>query len=134
MVLIFQSTRRSITSDFNVQWHCCKNPKSHFKSVTSLSTPAAARQPQEGPHQHKTCHSSAFSYLLPVWHSTAFTQISFGCTLNSCLPEAQDNSIINSDFHPQRNVRLPSSHSSTAISYDYCPIYPGWLAGTLELQ
>ena len=133
-VLICQSTRRSITSDFNVQQHCCKSPKSHFKSVTAISTPSAVRQPQEGPHQHTTRHSSAFSYLLLVSHSTEFTQISLGCTLNSSLPEAQDNSIINSDFQPQRDVRLPSSHSSTAISYDYCPIYPGWLAETLELQ
>jgi hypothetical protein len=124
-VLFCQSTRRCITSDFNVQQQRCKNPKSHFKSVTSLSTPSAARQPLEGPHQHKTCCSSVFSYLPPVWHSTAFTQIPLDCTLNSCLPEAQDSSIINSDFQSQRDVRLPSSHSSATISHDYCPIYPG---------
>ena len=86
-VLICQSTRRSITSDSNVQQHCCKNSKSCFKSITCISTPSAVRQPQEGPHQHSTCHSSAFSFLLPVLHSTTLSQISLGCTLNSCLPE-----------------------------------------------
>jgi hypothetical protein len=115
-VLICQLTRRSITSHFNVQQHCCKNPKSQFKTVRLL----APLLLHDGSHKAhiNTQHSilSAFSYFLTVWHSTAFTPISLRWTLNSCLPEAQDNSIINSDLQPRRDVRHPSSHSSTAIS------------------
>ena len=94
-VFICQSTRRCITSELNVQQHCCKNrnltSNPFLLSARLLSHDSATKahiNTQHGILQH-------FPSFFPVLHSTAFSQIPLGCALNSCLPEAQDNSKIN---------------------------------------